>query len=177
MEIAVESTSMAVTCPAPKCFAAGARIPLPVPRSTSDQPRFHRRLSSSKNRSDIAVVACSPVPKANEAGITRSGGLKSYAAGLVILGACGLERRRGIHRGLRALLPCNASMEVATTNRFPIRIGFSLRTVNRSSQSTGNCSMRPPNSLTTARAVLRDWQTISSCRRLRPGLCTITRSP
>src|SRR5947207_3022233 len=103
MEIAVGSTSMAVTRPAPKRFAARARIPLPVPRSTSDQPRFHPRLSSSKNRSDIAVVACLPVPNAIEAGMTRSGDLSSYGVGFAIPGAYGLERRRGIHSGQRTL--------------------------------------------------------------------------
>src|SRR4030095_11388628 len=57
-----------MTRPAPKRFAARARIPLPVPRSTSGQPRFQHRVSCSKKRSDMAVVACSPVPNANEAG-------------------------------------------------------------------------------------------------------------
>src|SRR4030095_12301662 len=64
--------STPMTLPAPKYFAANARIPVPVPTSTSDQPRFQRRVSCSKKRSDIAVVACSPVPNADEAGIARS---------------------------------------------------------------------------------------------------------
>src|SRR4029077_3289321 len=72
-EIAFGSTSMPTTRPAPKRFAARARIPLPVPRSASDQLFFHSRVKRSRRRRDIAVVACSPAPNAAEAGITSKG--------------------------------------------------------------------------------------------------------
>src|SRR5213082_2400171 len=70
-----------MTLPAPSFFAASARIPVPVPRSSNDhsasgqrklaacapQNRVHR----SNKRNDIAVVVCSPVPKAAPAGISK----------------------------------------------------------------------------------------------------------
>jgi len=58
--------------PAPKRFAARARISLPIPRSMTDQPRFHRRVSCSKIRSGVAVVAYSPVPNAIRGRIRES---------------------------------------------------------------------------------------------------------
>ncbi len=138
---------------APKRFAARARMPLPVPRSASDQPLFHSRVNCSSSRSDIAVVACSPVPNAVEAGITRSGG---FPTSEVIWES-----------------PC---FEIS--NRFPSLSGLVLETrVNRFSQSRGNFSARPPNSSTNLRESFRDLHVISSCNRLRPGFEMIASWP
>src|SRR5207244_2917109 len=56
--------SIPITRVASKRFAASARIPLPVPRSTIDQPGFQFRVSFSNSRSDIAVASCSQAPQA-----------------------------------------------------------------------------------------------------------------
>src|SRR5581483_11316069 len=64
VEIAAGSLSMPAARPAPRRFAANARIPLPVPRSMSDQPFFHVRVSCSSARRIMAVVTCWPVPNA-----------------------------------------------------------------------------------------------------------------
>ena len=153
-EIAAGSLSIPMTRPAPKHFAAKARIPLPVPRSTSDQPGFQQRVSCSKKRSDIAVVACSPVPNANEAGM--------------------IMWERPLCRDSRdTKVPPTLEM----INRFPILIGFESPRANRSSQLRGKASIRPPNSLSSADESLRERHTISSSRRLRPGLRTITSWP
>ena len=150
-EIAAGSLSIPVTWPAPKHFAAKARIPLPVPRSVSDQPRFQQRVSCSKKRSDIAVVACSPVPNANEAGMTRW--------------------ERPLCRDTKV------PPTLETTIRLPILIAFESARANRSSQLRGKASIRPPNSLSNADESLRERHTISNSRRLRPGLPTITSWP
>ena len=63
------------------------------------------------------------------------------------------------------------------TNRFPILIGFESARANCFSQLRGEASIRPPNSLSSADESLRDRQTISSSRRFRPGLLTITSCP
>ena len=60
-----------------------------------------------------------------------------------------------------------------TINRFPILIGFESLRVNRFSQLRGKASIRPPNSLSSADESLRERHTISSSRRLRPGLRTM----
>ena len=46
-------------------------MPEPVPASSIRQPESRRREIRSSKRKDIAVVACSPVPKAAPAGITN----------------------------------------------------------------------------------------------------------
>jgi hypothetical protein len=153
IEIAMGSLSMPMTRRAPKRFAAIAKIPLPVPRSTSDQLRFQWRVSSSKRRSDITVVACSPVPNAVEAGFTR-----------------GLSSHRNTFGAGRSILR-------VMTNRFPILIGSGSRRANRLSQWRGNFSTRPPNCLSSARDRLRELHVISSCNRFRSGLRTITSWP
>src|SRR6476659_5841526 len=122
-EIAAGSLSIPTTRPAPKHFAAKARIPLPVPRSTSDQPGFQRRVTFSKKRSDIAVVACSPVPNANEAGITRHAGLMVWAVGCAVLSVSGLAWWRELRWGQRTLQRRSSFMDLTITNRFPILIG------------------------------------------------------
>ena len=43
-------------------------------------------------RSDIAVVACSPVPNANEAGMIRCAGLMVWAVACAVLSASDLVR-------------------------------------------------------------------------------------
>ena len=58
-------------------------------------------------------------------------------------------------------------------NRFPILIGFESARANRSSQLRGNASIQPPNSLSSEVESLRERHTISSSRRLRPGVCAI----
>ena len=68
-------------------------------------------------------------------------------------------------------------MDLTTINRFPILIGFASPRANRSSQLRGNASIRPPNSVSSADESLRERQTISSSRRLRSGLRTITSCP
>ena len=68
-------------------------------------------------------------------------------------------------------------MELTTINRFPILIGFASPRANRSNQLRGNASIRPPNSVSSADESLRERHTISSWRRLRPGLRTITSWP
>src|SRR5207244_1067430 len=84
-EIAFGSTSTPTTRPAPKRSAARARIPLPVPRSASDQLFFQSRVNRSRRRRDIAVVACPPVPKAAEAGMTRSRGRRASSCPLRVI--------------------------------------------------------------------------------------------
>ena len=69
VEMAIGSLSIPIARVAPRRFAARARIPVPVPRSTADQPGGPFLESFSSKRSDIAVVACSPVPKAAPAGM------------------------------------------------------------------------------------------------------------
>lgn len=64
------SVSIASTRPAPKQEAAIAKIPLPVPASNILHPGCQQRVCSSSKRKHIAVVACSPVPKAVSAGMT-----------------------------------------------------------------------------------------------------------
>ena len=145
---------MPVTRPAPKDFAANARIPLPLPRSTSDQPGFQQRVSCSSKRRDIAVVACSPVPNANEAGMVM------------------WERPLCRDSGDTELPP-----RFEIINRLPILIGFESVRTNRSSQLRGNGLTPPPNSLTSADEILREAHVISSLRRLCPGLRTITSWP
>jgi len=154
VEIATGSRSMATTCSAPKHFADRARIPLPVPRSTIDQPAFHCRVSCSSRRSDSAVVAWSPVPKAAPAG------MKMW--------------ERPLCRDTR---DAEVPPTLKISNRFPILSGLlSCARANRFSQSRGNFLPRPPNSLTSFCAV-RDLQTISNCNRLRPGLEIIASPP
>src|SRR4029453_16727942 len=68
-------------------------------------------------------------------------------------------------------------MDLTTINRFPILIRFASQRPNRSRQLRGNASMRPPNSVSSADESLRERHTISSSRRLRPGLRTITSWP
>src|SRR6266436_776665 len=89
-----------MTLAAPSLFAARARIPVPVPRSSivrswsgerrlptepflkslrrqaADDCRLaacapQNRVHRSSKRNDIAVVACSPVPKAAPAGMSK----------------------------------------------------------------------------------------------------------
>jgi hypothetical protein len=151
---AAGSLSIPVTWPAPKHFAARARIPLPVPRSTSDQPRLQRQVSCSNKRSDMAVVACSPVPNANEAGM--------------------IMWERPLCRDSR---DTEVPFVLEITNRFPILIGLESTRVNCFGQLRGKASMRPPNPLSSADELLRDRHTISSSRHLRPGLRTITSWP
>jgi hypothetical protein len=192
VDIAMESTSMATTRPAPKRFPASARIPLPVPKSRSDQgdsgertrPREQRcalratllpaeksfrrgaengtrgacapwsRVISSSNRRDIAVVMCSPVPKAAPAGITmREGPL-------------GRDRR---------------DTEVPPTfkmiKRFPMLKGMLLRLFSkRFNQSRGSFSNRPPKLLTSSPTWPRDLHATSSRERFCPGRSIIARS-
>ena len=169
--------STPVTRRAPKHFAARARIPLPVPTSTSDQPCFQRRVSCSKKRSDIAVVAWSPVPNANEAGITRIVGLMVWTVGCAVLSVTGLVRSRELRGGQRILQRCSSLTDLMTISRLPILIGFASPRANRSNQLLGNASMLPPNSLSSVDESLRERHTISSSRRLRPGLRTITSWP
>src|SRR5207247_7574925 len=105
--IATGSSSIAIARFAPKRAAANARIPEPVPRSSSvhsfsgecrlpacwarlpAEPLFkglrrqaaggcrvaacppQNRVHRSNKRNDIAVVACSPVPKAAPAGMSN----------------------------------------------------------------------------------------------------------
>ena len=68
-------------------------------------------------------------------------------------------------------------MDLTTINRFPILIRFASLRANRSSQLRGNASIRPPNSVSSADESLRERHTISSSRRLRSGLRTITSCP
>ena len=63
------------------------------------------------------------------------------------------------------------------TNRFPILIGLESAVANRCSQLRGNFVARPPNFLISADVSVRGQQTISSSRRLRPGLWTTTSWP
>src|SRR4029453_11815019 len=110
------------------------------------------RVSLSKRRSDIAVVACSPVLNANETGITRSAALMPPAVGRTALTPSGLT----------------------IINRFPILIGFESARANGSIQLRGNGSRGPPNFLSSAEEWLRDRHTISRSRGVRPGLRTTT---
>ena len=139
--------------PAPKRFAARARISLPIPRSMTDQPRFHRRVSCSKIRSGVAVVAYSPVPNAIRGRIRES-----------------LSQPRNLF-GLESAAPEN-DQPFANLDRLRF-----ARRANRSIQLRGNSSMRPPNFLSSAREGLRELQAISSCNRLRPGLRALTSWP
>ena len=69
-------------------------------------------------------------------------------------------------------------MAFATIKRFPILMGFPLQArANRSSQLPANSSTCPPNCSSSAREAFRELHTISNCRRLRPGLRTITSWP
>ena len=121
-------------------------MPLPVPRSTSDQPFFHPRVNCSSSRRDITVVACSPVPNALPPGITRSGGFPTAE-----------------------MIWESAFLEI--TSRFPILSGLLFSpSVNRFSQSRESFSACPPNSSTSFCESFRDLHVISSCNRLRPGL-------
>src|SRR5262249_29632738 len=63
------------------------------------------------------------------------------------------------------------------TNRFPILIGFDSARANRFNQLRGNGLIRPPNSLNSANESLRQRHTISSVKRLHPGLRTTTSTP
>ena len=63
--IDVETENLA----APRRRAARARMPVPVPASSRRQPSRQFSRASSSRRSDIAVVACSPVPNAPAAGM------------------------------------------------------------------------------------------------------------
>ena len=159
---------------APKRFAGKARIPLPVPRSASDPPGLQPQVSCSKRRSDNAVVACSPVPKAVEGGITRRAALILRTGGCAVLSASDLAPRRGLRWGQRTLQRCDSLMDLTIINRFPTLIGLESLGANHSSQLRGNVSMRPPNSLSSAHEPLREWHTTLTTRRLRPGLRTIT---
>jgi hypothetical protein len=150
VEIAVGSTSIPTTRRAPKHLAARARIPLPVPRSTTNFYSLPRVNSSSK-RSNIAVVACSPGPKAAPAGTIK----------------------------LWGKLPASRFVgERTTISRFPIRsgLGFSL-CANRFIQSRRNFLARPPNSWTSLRDSFRDVHAISICTCFRPGRAMIASAP
>ena len=68
-------------------------------------------------------------------------------------------------------------MDLTTINRLPILIRFASPRANRSSQLRGNASIRPPNSVSSADESRRERHTISSSRRLRSGLRTITSCP
>jgi hypothetical protein len=69
------------------------------------------------------------------------------------------------------------TFERTTTRRFPILIGSSsCSREKRFSQSRGNFSKCPPNSSTSRRACVADWQQTSSCKHFRPGR-SITASP
>ncbi len=128
-------------------------MPLPVPRSASDQLFFHLRVNCSRRRSDIAVVECSPVPNAVPRGITSSGGFP--AAGMIW-----------------------ESPFAEITSRFPILSGLLCSpSVNRFSQSRESFSARPPNSSTSFWESLRDLHAISSRNPLRPGLEMIASLP
>lgn len=149
------SISIPTTSPAPNFFAASARIPLPVPRSTRDQPALQPRANSSSKRSDIAVVACSPVPKATPAGITKLAGRLSL-------------------RTLSGLTASRFFVPLNTVKRFPIfSFPLSAARVNRLSQSGESFSALPPSSDTKRRAPVFDRQTISISIRLRSGLDVI----
>ena len=140
VEIATGSWSIPITRLAPRTFAASARIPLPVPRSTIDSGERRRpacklrRLAGvtrvrraaehhrpaacapqtennfSSNRRHIAVVACSPVPNAAPAGITRNGGFRK---GVTAFQPSNFSRR----------LPKPSLLDLTTTRRFPIFSG------------------------------------------------------
>ncbi len=69
MRTATRSKSTAATLPAPRAFAAIARIPAPVPRSRPVKLAGTSSVMSASSRKQVAVVACSPVPKAIPAGI------------------------------------------------------------------------------------------------------------
>ncbi len=153
VEIATGSTSIADTRRAPKRLAARARMPLPVPRSASDQRFFQSRVNCSRSRRDIAVVTCSPVPNATEAGIIRTGGFLTA------------EWFRD-------------SSFLKITSRFPILSGLLFSpSVSRFSQSRGNFSALPPNSSMSFRDSFRDVHAISSCNCLCPGLEMIASVP
>ncbi len=153
VEIETGSTSMANTRRAPKRVAARARMPLPVPRSANDQPLFHPRVNCSSSRSDIAVVACSPVPNALPPGITRSGGFPTAGA-------------------------FGKSPFLEITSRFPILSGLLFSpSLSRFSHSRCNFSASPPNSSTSFRESFREAHAISSCNLLHPGLEMIASLP
>src|SRR5213080_1902656 len=116
-----------MTLAASSFFAASARIPVPVPRSSSAQffsgertrgacaPQL--RVICSSKRNDIAVVTCSPLPNAEPAGITRSAVLF-----LLVL-----------------------VLEETITRRFPILIGWVVCACeNIASQLRGSFSIVPP---------------------------------
>src|SRR5262245_56011701 len=165
---------MPVTRPAPKRFAASARIPLPVPRSTSDQPSFRSRVKRSRMPSDIVVVACSPVPKAAEAGMTSKGirwacdcaaavGLNSPDEGF-FAGRCVTQSNwRDLLNFLEVLRFDRDDRVLEINSRFPILSGFDLQaSANRFNQLRGHFSTCPPNSSISFRESLRDVQATSS---------------
>jgi len=109
------------------------------------------RSARSSSRSDIAVVACSPVPNAAPAGITRKGDFPVAAA------------------------PRKVPLLV-TTSCFPILSGFGFSCCSkRCNQLRGNFTARPPNSSTSFRESFRDVDATSSCNCVRFG-CSITAS-
>jgi len=155
VEIAIGSLSMPTTRVAPKYLAASARIPLPVPRSTIDQPGFHLRVSFSSIRSDIAVVACSPVPKAVPEGMKRWEGP---------IGRDSVCRAWG--RGRDTEVPPTFTM----SNRLPTLIDlFFCSRENRFNQSCGSFRIRPSNSLARLCNLAREGDATSSSNRLRPA--------
>jgi hypothetical protein len=119
------------------------------------------------------VVACSPVPNANEAGIA-SPALRWPALKGAVLSASGLAQQCELRSGLQC---CSSLRDLTIIKRFPILIGFESPRANRSSQLRGNGSMRPPNSLISTVEWFRERHTISSSRRFRPGLRTTTSWP
>ena len=155
VEIAIGSLSIPITRVAPKHFAASARIPLPVPRSTIDQPGFQLRVSFSSNRSDIAVVACSPVPKALPAGI------KMWEAPF-----------GGDHARRARIRDAEVPPTLVITSRFPTLSGLVFRE-DRLSQSPGSFSTRPPNCVVRFCNSVRERDATSSCNRLRSALSII----
>ena len=84
------------TSAAPRRRAARARIPVPVPASSRRQPAGNFLVVSSSRRSDIAVVACSPVPNAPAAGMMSWSLLSEPAEGV---GSLTISRRRPIRIG------------------------------------------------------------------------------
>ena len=138
--IATGSSSIPITRVAPRHLAASARIPLPVPRSTIDQPGFHLRVSSSRIRNDIAVVAWSPVPKAAPAGMI----------------SCLVEDR--------------SFRDERMINRFPIVIGsVCCSREKRFNQARGSFRIRPSNSFARLCNLARESDASASCNRLRPA--------
>ena len=137
------SLSSAATSPAPNRRPASARIPEPVPASNMRHPFPRRRVTLSSKRSDIAVVACSPVPNAVPAGITSL-----------------VESEY-------------SSASLATISRFPTRSGFVRCAENHcASQSSGNRRVDPPNFFLRAFAIGRLAQKSSTRSRARFGFST-----